>query len=369
MARKKTKVKLNFTKTRVIVFFLTTIVFTILAFSFKTPIENLVNKQANNIISYDGLVMHTIDVGQAEAIIIKLPDNKNMLIDSGNTGKVKNEILNSYLTNSYFTQTSNNKIDYFVITHSDSDHCGGAVMILENYQVNKVFRPNLFSSLVASESTIPTSYTKKYVDEGKSSSVWQKVITAMYNEPNCEIEFSHAGIEIIEQDYSIKFYAPTEDNYSNVNSYSPLIVVEYKSKKILLTGDATTKTEEKVLDTIPRCDILNVAHHGSNTSSCMSFLEKVSPKYAIISCNNKDGNNFNHPHQEVINRLLEFMPANNIYRTDLNGNIVFNISEESEINILVDVQGNIYYIKVEYILIGFIAITFVLCFSFKKLNY
>ena len=363
MAKKKTKkVKYHFTKTSVIIFLLLSVLLTICAFVFKKPIESFVNKENKNIIDYNGLVMHTIDVGQAEAIMIKLPDNKNMLIDSGNTGETKNEILKSYLNNNYFSQTTNKEIDYFVITHSDSDHCGGAVMIFNEYQVNKVFRPNIFSSKVESDVNIVTDYTKKYAD----TNIWKNVITSMYSEPNCEIVFSKKGIEILEESYSIKFYSPTENNYKNVNGYSPLIAIEYKSKKIMLTGDATIETEQKALENIPRCDVLKVAHHGSTTSTSVEFLEKVNPSYAIISCNKNDGNNYGHPHQEILNRLMEFMPSKNIYRTDLNGNIVLNIDEKANINVLLDVQGNTYYIKVEYLLIGSIMVVFVLCFGFSK---
>ncbi|MGN1208330.1 MAG: ComEC/Rec2 family competence protein [Christensenellales bacterium] len=297
MAKKKNngnKTKYRFTKVGIITFLVLSILLTVFAFVFKKPIEEILNKNnVSTIIDYDGLVMHTIDVGQAEAIMIKLPDGKNMLVDSGNKGTEKNEKLKSYLVNNYFSSVQNKEIDYFVITHSDADHTGGAVMIFDEFQVNKVFRPNLFSDVVESEQSIVTSYDKKYVESYKEN--WANVIQKMYAEPNCEIEFSKAGIEIVESTYSIKFCAPTEDNYSNVNSYSPIIVIEYSSRKIMLTGDATTQTEKKALENLSHCDILKVAHHGSLTSTSVEFLEKVNPNYAIISANKNDHNNYDLP--------------------------------------------------------------------------
>ena len=157
--------KFKFTTVRVIVFILLSSILAVIGFCFKTQIEGLFNKNSYiSVVDYNGLVMHTIDVGQAEAIMIKLPDNKNMLIDSGERGETRNEQLKSYLNNNYFNLTDNDKIDYFLLTHSDSDHCGGAVMIFENYEVNKVFRPNIFSSKVASENNIVTNYNKKFID-------------------------------------------------------------------------------------------------------------------------------------------------------------------------------------------------------------
>lgn len=287
-----------------------------------------------------------------------------MLVDSGNKGTEKNEKLKSYLVNNYFSSVQNKEIDYFVITHSDADHTGGAVMIFDEFQVNKVFRPNLFSDLVESEQSIVTSYDKKYVDSYKEN--WANVIQKMYSEPNCEIEFSKAGIEIVESTYSIKFCAPTEDNYSNVNSYSPIVVIEYSSRKIMLTGDATTQTEKKALENLSHCDILKVAHHGSLTSTSVEFLEKVNPNYAIISADKNDHNNYDLPKQEILNRLKEFMPEKNIFRTDLNGNIVTTISKNSDINFILDVQSTNFYIHVEYLLAGSVATLFVICFSTAK---
>lgn len=358
MANKKQK--FSFSKTSIIIFLIISIILTAFTFIFKTKIEEFLNSDnVSSVIDYNGLVMHTIDVGQAEAIMIKLPDGKNMLVDSGNKGVENNNRLKSYLDNNYFKDSVNKEIDYFVLTHSDSDHSGGAVMIFDSYKVNKVFRPNLFAENNAQESSLVVPYENKYyVTENKN---WENTISKMYAE-NCEIEFSKAGIEIIESNYSIKFLAPTEYNYSNVNAYSPLILLEYKAKRIMLTGDITKEAEIKAINNLVDCDILNVAHHGSNTSTSEEFLEIVKPEYAVISSNNK-GNNYHHPHQVVLNSLLEYMPEKNIYRTDTNGNIIINITTSGEIAVALDVMIASEKIKAEYILISSIGVLFVVCFS------
>lgn len=359
------KLSYRFSKVSIIVFLTLAILLTIFAFVFKKPIENAINyNNVTNSIDYDGLVMHTIDVGQAEAIMIKLPDGKNMLVDSGNRGKEKNDKLKSYLINNYFNSVENKEIDYFVLTHSDADHIGGAIMIFDTFQVNKVFRPNLFADVEPDSSTI-VSYTKH--PKALENQLWGKVVQKMYAEPNCEIEFSKAGIQILESNYSIKFCAPTENYYSKINSYSPIIQIEYASRRILLTGDATTDTEQKAMANLSKCDILKVGHHGSETSTGEEFLEKVKPTYAIISANSNDSNKYGLPKQIILNRLVDNgVLQKNIFRTDLNGNIVLTISQESEINFILDVQNNSYYIRIEYLLCGGYVILFVVCFSLKK---
>lgn len=364
--RQNKKLTYRFSKVSIIIFLLISILLTVFAFVFKKPIENLVNyNNITSVINYDGLVMHTIDVGQAEAIMIKLPDGKNMLVDSGNRGVEKNNKLKSYLINNYFNSVENKEIDYFVLTHSDADHIGGAEMIFETFQVNKVFRPNLFSDLVEPDKSTIVSYQKH--PKALENQLWSRVVEKMYAEPNCEIEFSKAGIEIIESLYSIKFCSPTEDYYDKINSYSPIMIIEYATRKIMLTGDATTDTEQKAMHNITECDILKVGHHGSETSTGEEFLKKVNPTYAIISANANDSNNYGLPKQTILNRLIENnVLEKNIFRTDLNGNIVLTISNNADIKFILDVQNNSYYVKVEYLLVGSIAILFVICFSIKK---
>ena len=69
--------------------------------------------------------------------------------------------------------------------------------------------------------------------------------------------------------------------------------------------------------------VLKVAHHGSKTSSTEEFLENVNPKIALIGVGKN--NNFGHPSGEVLYRLQEHNVQ--LYRTDLNGEIIINIKE------------------------------------------
>ena len=113
-------------------------------------------------------------------------------------------------------------------------------------------------------------------------------------------------------------------NFANENNQSVIIKAEIDGKIFLFTGDAEKETENKLVakNKDIDCDVLKVAHHGSNTSTTKDFLEKCSPDFGVISVG-KD-NIYNHPHRSTLEQLKN---ANvEIYRTDKQGDITFYIN-------------------------------------------
>ena len=91
-------------------------------------------------------------------------------------------------------------------------------------------------------------------------------------------------------------------------------------------GDAEYNKEKDIINkyNLSNVDILKVGHHGSKTSSNNDFINKINPKYSIISVGK---NNYGHPNKEVLNNLSK----SNIYRTDKDGSIMFKLSSKLEI--------------------------------------
>ena len=367
MSKKKkqiSSIKFSFSVLSITIYLIISSILIFCTFYFKQEIEGFLNYNSiTTTLDNDGLVMHTIEVGQAEAIIIKLPDNKNLMIDSGDDNNTSRQKVLSYLENNYFPLTDNKIIDYFILTHSDADHCGGVKEIFDEYEVKKVFRPKIYSSKYPYDYNLQTDHTKRMVN----TNIYFNAITSIYNE-NCEISFSEAGIQIIESSYSITFYGPLQDYYDDVNEFSPIIVIEYNSKTIMLTGDATKNNEAEILDayTLPEVDIYNAGHHGSKDSNSMNFLTEISPRYVVISCGLD--NSYKHPHTETLNRLKEFTNDNFIFRTDKNGNIIVNIQSSGEIGVIVDVTTLNAYIKAEMMLAVVLIVLFSLFFARKTKN-
>ena len=109
--------------------------------------------------------------------------------------------------------------------------------------------------------------------------------------------------------------------YDNENDNSSVIYLKFNNYKFLFMGDAGIEKEKDILDkyNISDIDVLKVGHHGSNTSSSKEFISKVKPKYSLISVGKN--NRYGHPKEEVLNTLK----SSKIYRTDLDGSIMFKI--------------------------------------------
>ncbi len=121
-------------------------------------------------------------------------------------------------------------------------------------------------------------------------------------------------------DATITILAPNGTGYEDPNDYSIVVKVTFGSTSFLLTGDAEAVSESQMLSNglDLSATVLKVGHHGSRSSTGQSFLDKVNPKYAVISVGK--GNSYGHPTQDTMNRLkAKGIP---VYRTDENGTIV-----------------------------------------------
>lgn len=244
------------------------------------------------------LKVHFMDVGQADSILVQLPDGKTMVIDAGNNGDGK-------LVVNYIKQLGIPKIDYLIGTHPHEDHIGGMDNVILAFPVGAFYMPKVSDQLT------PTTAT------------YNDVLSAAENQ-NLKIKTAKAGVVLFDEpELRLKAEILSPDasfSYSDLNNYSAVIRLTYGSKTFLFEGDAEEEAESVMLRSgkTLSADVLKLGHHGSSSSSSVAFLDAVKPGCAIISC--ETGNDYGHPHKETLQKLQE--RSIQIYRTDTQQTII-----------------------------------------------
>lgn len=249
-----------------------------------------------NTVTTD-LKVYYLDVGQADSILIS-NNNHNMLIDAGNNEDGPKLV-------KYIKEELNiTKFDYVVGTHPHEDHIGGLDDIINNFTIDNILLPEV------------TTTSKTFED----------VLDAIASK-NLEITIPKidSTFKLGEADLSV-IYSGTDEK--NLNNSSIIIKMVFGDYSYLFTGDAEKEVEDIILKKDINIDVLKVGHHGSSTSSSESFLNKVTPSYAIISVAKE--NSYNHPSESTINRLRKY--TDNIYMTSELGTILLT-SDGKSINI------------------------------------
>lgn len=252
--------------------------------------------------SHRGFTFAMLDVGQGDALFIESPTGTQIMFDAGPARKVLGPLARVM---SPFDRT----IDGIVITNPDADHIGGFADILKNYKVGKVFEPGTLSD------------SKTF--QNLKMEIKKQNIPDILVKRGMRLDIGGgAMIDILFPDRDVATWT--------TNDGSVVARLSYGDTSIMLTGDASIKTEQIILKENPesqlKSTILKVGHHGSRTSSSNSFIKVVSPTYAFIS----DGKNnkYGHPHPETLDTLTQL--GIKIFRTDLLGTIIMKSDGKKE---------------------------------------
>lgn len=267
------------------------VIFTILIIGYSYFYAQEYSKQ-------DYLRVVFLDVGQGDSVYIEAPNGRQVLIDGGPDARVVNQLAG-------VMPLFDKSIDLVVATHADADHIGGLSAVFDNYSVSRILENGVVGK------------TKTY------QKLEQKIL-----DQKIKKEIAQRGDRIVideEKNIYIDIFFPQPD-VSGMDSNSGSIVgkLSYGDKSFMLTGDATTYTENLILkkeDTgTLKSDVLKLGHHGSNTSSSLDWIQTISPSYAIISAGLD--NKYGHPHREVLDKL-DMLKISYI-STYKEGNIEFN---------------------------------------------
>lgn len=231
--------------------------------------------------------IHYIDVGQGDSELIQV-DSKNILIDAGTSDK---KALN------YLKTLGITTLDYVIVTHPHEDHLGSMDDVINTFDIGTFYSPKV------------TTTTKAY----------ENMINAL-KAKTLKLTVPKVGDTLSIGDATLTFLAPNSEKYEDLNNYSIVCKLKYGNNSFLFDGDAEALSESEILakQLDIQADVIKIGHHGSSSSTTQSFLDKVNPKYAIIS--DAKGNDYGHPYQVTLDKLNA--KGIKTFRTDLNGTII-----------------------------------------------
>ena len=247
----------------------------------------------------DKLHISFLDVGQGDAILIQTPDSQNILIDGGPDPQKIGLELGKRLP--FWDRT----IDLMVSTQPQADHVTGLVEVLQRYKVKQVLEPGV-------------PYNSSIYHE------WLKLV----EEKQIKHEVARAGQEIdLGKGIKMEILNPPtelfEGTSDDVDNSGVVLRLTWGKVSFLLTADIRQEAELELIKQRAnlRSTVLKVAHHGSKTSTYPQFLAAADPEIAVISVG--ADNRFGHPSPEVVNRLIDRLGEDKVYRTDRDGTIEF----------------------------------------------
>ena len=228
--------------------------------------------------------LHFINTGNSDSILIK-QGNKAALIDAGDNDDEQRVV-------NYIKEQGITELEYVFATHPHADHIGGLDAVVDSIKIKNMF---------VSNGDDDTDTYKDFITSMSNKNVSPSVPLL-----NSEFKLGTGVLKVL-----------SVANESDLNNNSIVILYTNGDDKVLLMGDSEAEIESKI--NTGEVDILKVGHHGSNSSSTKGFINKVKPKYAVITAG--ENNKYGHPHKETMDTLKSMNIE--VHRNDECGNIVF----------------------------------------------
>jgi competence protein ComEC len=245
-----------------------------------------------------GVELHMIDVGQGDAVALRTPRGRWVIVDAGRAWRGGDAGRATVIP---YVRRHGGAVAAFVLTHPHADHAGGAATLV------RALHPEVFwdGAYVGTSDT----YREALAAAATSGVTWERV---------------RPGHRRVIDDVELEFLAPDSAwtrALGDPNEASVVLRARYGTVRFLLVGDAEREEERWLLarDSLAlRAEVLKVGHHGSITSTTADFLRAVRPAIALVSVG--AGNTYGHPSTQVLASLAA--QGATVLRTDRLGSIV-----------------------------------------------
>lgn len=225
-----------------------------------------------------------LDVGQADAVVVRAPEGQTALIDAGRADPLV-----------LLAQLGIEQIDLLVATHPHADHIGGMTRVLNAL-------PVLF-----------------YMDNGKThtTATYQRLLIALQRRP--EITYLAAEPRTIGLgSVALEVLPLPQADAVDHNNRSVGLIVTFGEFRVFLSGDSEVDELRHFLaeGVVPDVTVLKAPHHGSDNGYTREFLEAARPEVVVISVG---GNSYGHPGLGAMAAYESAADA--VYRTDYDGHV------------------------------------------------
>lgn len=235
------------------------------------------------------------ETNRGDMIFIETPSGARLLIDGGDDPDLAVANIESVLP------PLDRRIDVLLSTHPDADHLGSLQRIVEQFDVGVIV-----DSGVVHDSNIYTSWARLIAGDERVVTAQPRLVVAL--DQDVRLTVLQTRCVVVE--------------CSNFNDEGVVARLEFGDVSFMLTGDATSGAENDLMLTGEhlKSTVLKVGHHGSGTSTSAGFLDAVDPALAVVTTGIK--NQFGHPHEDVIARLIDRLPEGAVFVTRERGTVL-----------------------------------------------
>ncbi len=233
---------------------------------------------------------YMLNVGAGNAFFIETPSKNQILIGGGPDRSALGELGD-------VMPFWDRSLDLIILITHKSEDTSGLVDVLKNYDVKKIIDGG-----------------------GVSNQSSYRELDGLIQGKKIERIFATSGMDVpLDRDVSMSILGADADEKYGGRGGNLILRIVFGNTRFLLMGDAEKPDELSLVSSGAdiKSDILQVGHHGSKNSANPLFLDRVLPKYALISVDAK--NRYGYPDQNTLDTIAK--ASAKIFRTDLNSRI------------------------------------------------
>ena len=207
--------------------------------------------------------VYFVDVGQGTCQVILLSDQRAIVIDCG--------VKSDHIALQFLKRHGIKRIECLITSHSDNDHTGGAITILNDYadKIGTIF-------VIQDHKFLVTKYWQRldFLEQSgvlDAQQIYPLIIEKKPRRLWCESDSSLRC-------FSPSFMTNLQSQYRNdSNSTSAVLVLDHLGHRVVFAADSVVEQWKRIYEMRGKksldCDVLAVAHHGGLCNENLGDLD------------------------------------------------------------------------------------------------